>query len=135
MTFSKYGYSFILNPSYDRIRQQLLNPDNRIYPSEFWFQAPFPKEIYGVPFIMEENLEAILPIFSLKSKSSERPFATIIPLTSKPIEETILELKNRFKESSKFNIALDSMGPNVNYLTDLEAITNMITWIESKKCN
>lgn len=133
MTFSKYGYSFILNPTYDRIRQQLLNPEEKIYPTEFWFQPPFPKEIYGVPFIIEAGLEAILPIFSLTTESSERPFATIIPLTIKPIEETILELKNRFKKSSEFLVEMDPMGPNIDYLTNVEAIKKMLTWIDSKK--
>jgi transcription elongation factor Elf1 len=132
MTFSKYGYAFILNPTYDRIRQQLLNPDNEIYPTEFWFQPPYPREIYGVPFIIESGLEAILPIFPLTTNSSERPFATIIPLTIKPIEETIAELKNRFKQTSSFSVTMDPMGPNTDYFTNVEAITKMRNWIDSK---
>ena len=133
LTFSKYGYAFILNPTYDRIRQQLLNPEEQIYPTEFWFQPPFPKETYGIPFITEAGLEAILPIFPLITNSSERPFATIIPLSIKPIEETITELKNRFKKSSEIKLLMDAMGPDINYLTNIEAITKMLKWIDSKR--
>ena len=130
MAFSKYGYSFILNETYDRIRRQLRNPDERIYPTEFWFQPPYPREIYGVPFIIEKKLEAILPIFPLITSSSERPFATIIPLTDKPIEDIIKEFKTRFKQTSHFEMAMDPLGPDVDYLTDVKAIVKMMDWIE-----
>lgn len=132
LTFSKYGYAFILNAPYDRIRQQLRNPEEQIYPTEFWFQPPYPKEIYGVPFIIEQGLEAILPIFPLTTNSSERPFATIIPLKIKPIEDTIAELKNRFKQTSQFEVTMDPMGPDTDYLTNVEAITKMMNWIDGK---
>lgn len=132
LTFSKYGYAFILNETYDIIRKQLLNPDTEIYPTDFWFQPRFQREVYGVPFIMEQRLEAILPIFRLTTAHSERPFATIIPLTNKPIEETIAELKNRFKNENQFEVTMDPMGPNTDYLTNLEAIRKMMTWIENK---
>jgi hypothetical protein len=132
LTFSKYGYAFILNAPYDRIRQQLRNPEEQIYPTEFWFQPPYSKETYGVPFIIEQGLEAILPIFPLSTKSSERPFATIIPLKIKPIEDTIAELKNRFKQTSQFEVTMDPMGPDTDYLTNVEAINKMMNWIDGK---
>ena len=132
MTFSQYGYAFILNPTYDIIRKQLLNPEDKIYPTEFWFQAPFPNEVFGVPFISEPNLEALLPIFPLSTDSSVRPFATIIPLTIKPIEETILELKRRFKETKEFAVEMLPMALQGNYLTDLDAITYMTNWISDR---
>ncbi len=133
MTFSKYGYSFILNPNYNIIRQQLLNPNEKIFPDHFWFQLPFPKESYGVPFIIQAGLEAILPIFSLTTESSERPFATIIPLTNTPMEETILKLKNSIQQPNGFSVEMDPMENNIDYLTNVDAIRQMLTWIENKK--
>jgi hypothetical protein len=133
LTFEKFGYSFILDNSYERIRQQLRKPFELIYPLDFWFKAPFPKEIYGVPFIIEKGLEAICPIFPLKTNSSERVFVTIIPLTTNPIEDVISELKNRFKVQKRFPVKFDPMNEGVNYLTDLEAVVKMKTWINNLK--
>lgn len=133
LTFEKYGYSLILDNSYDRIRQQLKNPLEVIYPLDFWFKAPLPKEIYGVPFIIEKGLEAICPIFPLKTKVSEYVFGTIVPLTTKPIEDVITELKNRFKMQKRFPVKFDPMNGGVNYLTDLEAVVKMRTWINNLK--
>lgn len=133
LVFEKYGYSMILDKTYDRLRRQLRNPFEIIYPLDFWFKAPFPKEIYGVPFIIENGLEAICPIFPLKTKTSERVFVTIIPLTIKPIENIISELKNRFKEQKRFPVAFDPMNGGVDYLTDIEGITKMINWINNLK--
>lgn len=133
LTFEKYGYSLILDNSYERIRQQLRNPLEIIYPLDFWFKAPLPKEVYGVPFIIENGLEAICPIFLLKTSASERVFGTIIPLTTKPIEEVISKFKDRFKVQKRFPVAFDPMNGGVDYLTDLGAIIKMKTWINNLK--
>lgn len=133
LTFEKYGYSLILDNSYDRIRQQLRNPLEIIYPLDFWFQAPLPKEVYGVPFIIENGLEAICPIFPLKTSASERVFVTIIPLTTKPIEEVISKLKDRFKVQKTLLVTFDPMNGGIDYLTDLEAIIKMKTLINNIK--
>jgi len=133
LTFEKYGYSLILDNSYQRIRNQLKNPLNIIYPLDFWFKAPFPREVFGVPFIIENGLEAICPIFPLKTSASERVFGTIIPLTTKPIEKVISKFKDRFKVQKRFPVAFDPMNGGVDYLTDLEAILKMKTWINNLK--
>lgn len=131
LTFEKYGYSLILDNSYDRIRKQLLNPYEIIYPLDFWFSAPFPKTVYGVPFIIEKGLEAICPIFPLKTAASERVFCTIIPINSIPIENVISELKGRLKVEKGFYVAFDPMNGDVNYLEDLTAINKMRKWIDN----
>jgi len=133
LTFEKYGYSLILDNSYDRIREQLRNPLEIIYPIDFWFKAPFPKDIFGVPFIIEKGLEAICPIFPLNTRASERVFGAIIPLTTKPIENVISEFKERFKVQKRFPVKFNPMSGGVDYLKDLEAIIKMKTWINNLK--
>jgi hypothetical protein len=92
-----------------------------------------PKEVHGVPFIIEKELEAICPIFPLKTSASERVFGTIIPLTTKPIEDVISRFKERFKVQKRFPVKFDPMNGGVDYLTDLEAIIKMKTWINNLK--
>ena len=132
LTFVKFGYSFILNESYNRVRDQLRNPKHDIYPTDFWFQSDALANHYGVPFIIEPGIEAIFPIFALKTKFSERPFGTVIPLTTKPIEEIIAELKRRFATAKGFEAAMDRMD-ETDYLFDYGAIIKMLDWIEKLK--
>lgn len=133
LAFEKYGYSLILDNSYQRLRHQLRNPLEIIYPLDFWFKAPLPKEIFGVPFIIENGMEAICSIFPLKTGASERVFGTIIPLTTKPIEEVISKFKERFKVQKEFSVAFDPMNGKVDYLTNLDAIKKMKNWINNLK--
>lgn len=131
LVFEKYGYSIILDKSYDRIRHQLLNPFEVTYPLDFWFKPNWSKELYGVPFIFEKGFEAICPIFPLKTKSSERVFVTLIPLSTKPIEEVICELKRRLSKPVRLRVAFDPMNGGVDYLTHIEAIKKMKEWISN----
>jgi len=131
LMFAKYGYAFILDPIYDRVRKQLLKPNTISYPLDFWFNAPFPKEVIGVPFVTEPGLESILSTFTLKTEFSERMFSAIIPLTAKPIETIIRELRRRFAAENSFTASLDLMN-GANYLSDIGAIKKMLDWIHSK---
>ncbi|MES2389274.1 MAG: hypothetical protein V4543_14835, partial [Bacteroidota bacterium] len=137
LTFEKYGYAFILDSVYNDIRRQLLNPESPIYPVSFWFQQKFPKHMWGVPFVVEPQRESILPIFALSTNCSTRIFAALIPL---PIAQSLGEvsnLPNRVRELSRSGIKIDPMGPNTDYLTNLDAINKMMTWIDelrNKKC-
>ncbi len=131
LIFEKFGYSLIFNNTYNRVRKQLTNPSEIIYPLDFWIKAPLPKNIYGVPFIIENGLESICPIFPLKTKSSERVFMTILPVSSKPIEKVIENLKQMLSAYGEFPAAFDLMNGDVNYLTNIKAITKMINWINN----
>jgi hypothetical protein len=128
LTFVKFGYAFILNDSYNRVRDQLRHPEQLIYPTNFWFNFDALANHYGVPFITEPGLEAIFPIFALKTKFSERAFGTAIPLTTKPIEVIIAELKGRFAATKGFHAEMDAME-GADFLFDYGAITNMLAWI------
>ena len=132
MVFEKYGYSFILNPTYDRLREQLRNPDKEIYPVDTWFHAEYYKPYQGVPFITGKAVEGIFPIFLLNTGLSERTFAYIIPLTNKPIEELMTEATSLLKEHKRFLVEMDAMT-GADYLFDVEAINKMLKWIETLK--
>lgn len=70
-----------------------------------------------------------MPIFALKTKLTSRPFATIIPLPNRTIEQTILNFENKFKSFSEFYGSMDAMPSD--YLTNIEAIKKMNSWINN----
>jgi hypothetical protein len=133
LIFSKFGYSFILDSAYDRIREQLLNPNKDIYPTNFWFHHFSLKEIPDVPFIIEPGLESIMPTFSLSTNISLRVFYTILPLTTKPIELVIDELQKKFAAQKTLDIEMYGFSNQVDYLSDIDAIKYMVAWINRVK--
>lgn len=129
LTFSKFGFSFLLHSEYDRIRDQLRNPEIPIYPEDAWFETDEFSNYYGVHFTIEPGMESVLPIFPLSTELSERSFGVIVPLTTRPIEEIIAAIRKRFDQASRFEVAMDPMSPG-DYLFDAEAIAKMLKWIQ-----
>ncbi|GAA4424647.1 hypothetical protein GCM10023188_04730 [Pontibacter saemangeumensis] len=130
LAFAKFGYTFILDKVYDKVREQLLNPDKEIYPEEFWTeQSTFLKQHEGVHFSTTKGLESIYPIFPLVTPSMIRRFGTALPLSTKPIEKIVENIK---EFSAGDSMKFDPMS-GVDYLFDLEAINKAIAWIEKLK--
>ena len=131
LMFERFGYAFLFDKEYDRIREQLLNPESEIYPLNCWFQGPFPEERLGVPFITEKDLESIFVLFKLSTKLCKRIFGVVLPLSGAKIEKTIIELNKRFVNEKQF--AVDMMSYNDDYLTNLESVNMLLKYMEKQK--
>jgi len=131
LMFEKFGFAFLFDKEYDRIREQLLNPALGIYPLNCWFQGPFPKEHIGVPFITEKNMESIFTLFRLSTKLSNRLFGVVLPLSSSKIEKTISELTIRFEKEKQFSIEMMSFTDD--YLTNLESVNLLLDYMAKRK--
>ncbi len=130
MVFEKFGYTFLLNSCYDRLREQLRNSAEEIFPVDTWFHAEYYKPYQGVPFVIGNDLESIFPIFILKTGFTERTFAFVIPLPDKTIEELSERLKAMLKEHKVFQAEMDAMT-GADYLFDLGAINKMMLWMNN----
>ncbi len=129
MIFEKFGYALLLDPAYDRLREQLRQPEKEIYPVGSWFHAEYYKPYQGVPFIVGKGLEGIFPIFVLNTGLMERTFAFIIPLTDKTAEELLERVQAMLKEHKVFQSEMNGMDQR-DYLFDIDAIKEMLTWIK-----
>lgn len=128
LMFEKFGYAFLFDSEYDRIREQLLQPEADIYPLNCWFQGPFPEEHIGVPFITEKKMESIFVLFRLSTKLKERLFGAVLPLSSSKIEKTIAELSRRFETEKEFTVEMSSFTDN--YLNDIESIHLLLEYMK-----
>ncbi len=136
LAFEKFGYSLILDENFDLIREQLLNPDDRIYPSGFWFTPPYPEELCGVYFICDKGLECLLAMFMLKTEHSSRMFGAFLPLPVNSIEEVVGKLNGKLDEEKDFELSLYPLEQDkLNYIEDLDNIKAMYRWIEQRKNN
>lgn len=131
LLFEKFGYSFLFDSEYDRIREQLQEPTKNAYPLKCWFYGPFPKDKIGVFFITENDMESIFVLFELKTKLSSRMFGVILPLSSTKIENVLANLEARFIKEKRFELQMSDYSDD--YLTDIESVTLLLDWMKKYK--
>lgn len=132
LMFEKFGYALLFNNQYNRVREQLLNPEKDTYPLNCWFNQSFPKEYFGVPFIIENGIESIFTIFELKTKLSTRAFGVVLPLGNTEAEKVIEKLGEKF-EGNDNGITLDMANYNDDYLGNIESINMLLNYISKLK--
>ena len=135
MMFERFGYSLLLNSCFDFVRQQLKNPNERIYPEGFWFTPPYHKSMTGVYFICNPGLECLMAIFNLDTGNSEKVFGTFLPLPINSISNVITNLNKKLNDNnSKITLTLYPLEQdNSVYLTDVPNIKAMYDWIDQRK--
>lgn len=135
MMFEKFGYSLLFNECFEIIREQLKNPEKRIYPEGFWFSPPYPKSMSGVYFICDKEIECFVAMFNLDTGNTQRMFGTLLPLPLNPIEDVIVNLNKKFKnEGSEIVLTLYPLEQeDMKYLYDIQNIKSVYEWIEKRK--
>lgn len=135
MMFERFGYSLLLDNCFDIVRQQLIKPEERVYPEGFWFSPPYPKSMTGVYFICDEGLECFVAMFNLNTGNTERMFGTLLPLPLSPISDVITSLNEKFKnEGSQITLTLYPLEQNnLKYLYDVPNLKAMYDWIKKRK--
>jgi hypothetical protein len=135
LVFERFGYMFLFDKVYDTLREQLLNPNERLYPLRFWLDAPYPKEMCGVHFIKEKRMESIMVIFLLKTDNTERIITAFLPLPFNNISRIIKELNKRLNQNPQIYLLADSFNVEGNYLADYSQMKNIYNWIARKRRN
>jgi len=135
MMFERFGYSLLLDNCFDIVRQQLKNPEERVYPEGFWFSPPYPKSMTGVYFICDKGLECFVALFNLDTGNTERMFGTLLPLSLNSISEVVANLNKKFRdEGSQITLTLYPLEQdNLKYLYDVPNLKAMYDWIDKRK--
>lgn len=131
LAFQKFGYSLMLDHCYDIVRDQLLNPEERIYPSGFWLKAPYPKEMCGVYFVLDKGLECLISIFELKTDRTSGIYVTILPL---PVQDINTVIPKIHEKEGEFTLQLYPPPNDLteDYLLDTEVIKSMHDWFRRR---
>jgi HNH endonuclease len=120
LAFAKFGYAFMLDKSYDRVREQLQYPEKMIYPEGFWTMQEFGPEHEGIHMILESGIEGFFVIFSLNTGTSVKRFGVYLPLPGKSPEDAITTLKEK---TGGFSLQLEKIQGN--YITNIEDIVKL----------
>jgi hypothetical protein len=128
MAFEKYGYLFILDKSYDIVREQLKNPNERIYPKGFWITQELPETFCGTYLLLNKELKSFVSNFILDTGKSKTMFIVMLPLpnSKEQIFITSQKLQEKLKSEKVFNMNFYP-NPNIdkNYLSNINHITEL----------
>jgi len=129
LTFGKFGYLFLLHPIYNSIREQLLNPEQVIYPYTPFIKNNFKKANIGTYYIYNEGIRSILNVFNLRTKYSE----TILGGTMPPPTLSTPEYGARIDALKDHNnivaIKTGNYDPSANLFRDFKEMKIVIQWI------
>lgn len=133
LAFKKFGNSLIFDDCFDVIRQQLLNPEERLYPDNFWLTPPYPQEMEGVYFVCDKGFECLFVLFNLNTGYSIRKFGVFLPCPINDITLVINRLRERFEKEKTFSLTMYPLEQDdTKYLDDIKNIAAMFEWIENR---
>lgn len=120
--FSKFGYTFLLDKHYDRIRKQIINPMRYIVP-DLWTRQP----IYiqdGVYLSNDNRHRGFFVIYSCKYKTTrEHRFCVFIPTPLVPYE-----FAYHFFDEYEPNTPIHMQTIIGDFLADKKAIKAIYNW-------
>jgi len=115
MAFSKWGYSLIMNPTYQPIRDQIEEPDKEILPS---FGVVNPESLShsdGIFIVTEpKELRSLLVTFKLKLDHKIENRAVLLP---GPGEDCIKFLEILKELKGKMNLKYTQITLDINLIT------------------
>lgn len=129
ITFSKFGYIFLLNKEYNAIREQLLNPDKEIYPWTPFIKDQFTNDKIGTYYVHNKGAESIFNIFSLKTDYSETLIGGLLPIPSIPITEFVKSIDGQKNHQNILTLDTTTYDPNADLFNDIAEIKKIVRWI------
>lgn len=130
--FSYFGYSFLLNPFYDRIRLQIEKPLEDIIPGGLVSEEGALGDIPDGVYVSEVTpLRGFLIAFTLKRRWGHQ-YCVFIPAISNGYDAALKELRN-MKANDVMKVGL--LERSSAYWENKDVIRKIIVWSHSKDMN
>lgn len=134
LAFKKFGNSFIFDSCFDIVRNQLKNPNERIYSENFWLTPPYPKEMEGVYFVCDKGLESLFVLFNLDTGITLRKYGVFLPCPINDITDIIVRLRENTGLDGTQTLTMYPLEQDNNkYLEDIKTIKAMFDWFDTRK--
>jgi hypothetical protein len=131
ITFSKFGYIFLLDSAYDKIREQILNPNKEIIKYNLAIHNTHLKDHIGTNYVLDKGVKSILNIFNLKTKLTEKAFGAFLPIPIITIDRFVSEMEKRIvNHVAVFNKS--EYDPKVDLFNDLNEIKKIRNWTNNE---
>ena len=135
ITFSKFGYIFLLDNYYDSIRTQIKDT-NAIFEKHIFLEDQFTNDKVGSYYVLNNKAKSIFNIFSLKTEYSETLIGSLLPFPGNTIEGFYNELirngnKNEIIGKTGFFLDTNGYDTNADLFSNLNEIKKIINWKNS----
>lgn len=144
LMFKKFGYLFIFNEPYRRIRNQLQEAESILYPPNGWWSITNKKileEVDNVVYVQENDIKCFYITFCLKTGNSTSYFDIMLPCDLeifyilKAMDErryspiSIEELRPYlgFKFRRNFRLLMNNLDYNDSDLSNLSRTKELLT--------
>lgn len=126
LLFSKFGYTFLLDKFYNRLREQILEPMKYIIPDGLWTKQSTIAIKDGIYFSNNNQYKGFFIIYSLKRLKTHR-FCVCIPTSQVPFE-FIAQFFRELKAGVPLQMV--SIGKK-DYLNDINNIQDIRKWLST----
>ena len=126
LLFAKFGYTFLLDKFYNRLREQILEPMRYIIPDGLWTKQSTIAIKDGIYFSNNNQYKGFFVIYTLKGIKNHR-FCVCIP-TPQVYFEFIAYFFREFKVGMPLQIV--SVGDK-DYLNDISSIQDVKKWVST----
>lgn len=129
ITFSKFGYLFLMDEEYDPIREQLKNPDKDIFPYSPFIKNQFTESDIGTHYILDKGLESIFNIFMLKTDYSKTFFGGLLPMPKISFKEFADRIERKKGSDNAVKLYRTTYDPKANLFEDMSEMEKIWNWI------
>ena len=134
ITFSKFGYIFLLDDFFNPIRSQIRDM-NAGYESHIFLSKQLETNNSGSYYVMNTGAKSIFNVFTLSTEYSQTVISSFIPmpnLTPEQIFENLTKSGYSVNEPGKVGVNLDvrNYDPNANLFNDITEIKKIINWVQ-----
>jgi hypothetical protein len=134
ITFSKFGYIFLLDDFFNPIRGQIRDM-NAGYESHIFLSKQLETNNSGSYYVMNTGAKSIFNVFTLSTEYSQTVISSFIPmpnLTPEQIFENLTKSGYSVNEPGKVGVNLDvrNYDPNANLFNDITEIKKIINWVQ-----
>lgn len=134
ITFSKFGYIFLLDDFFNPIRNQIRDM-NFGYESHIFLSKQLEANNSGSYYVMNTGAKSIFNVFTLSTEYSQTVISSFIPmpnLTPEQIFENLTKTGYSVNEPGKVGVNLDvrNYDPNANLFNDITEIKKIINWVQ-----
>ncbi len=122
--FARFGYSFLLDPFYNKVRQQILNPDIPILPEALWTKQSKMAISEGIYFSNNNQYRGLFVVYSL-NRLTKHNICVCLPTPLFPYE-----MIDEFFRNYKAGTTLQMFDPNgMDYINSIGNIKCLLKWI------
>lgn len=132
ITFSKFGYLFLLHPFYNDLRRAIQNPESGSF-HHLFLQNQFERNSIGTYFVTNPHAKAFFNIFSLKSNYSETLIGALLPTPSNSPQQLHTSLTQGGYDLGQeglvgVSLQTQTIDPEDDLFTNVDDMIKIVRW-------